>query len=149
MRGRETGVTLIELVISIVIVAVAVGAVVGLLASTTGHSADAMVLRQAVSLAEAYIEEVSLKPFADPDGADGEAGRVDFDDVDDYAGLVDAGARDQFGNAIPALAGYTVSVSVAPSAALPGVPNTAAKRIDVRVQFTPAVDISLSAYKTL
>jgi MSHA pilin protein MshD len=149
MRGRETGATLIELVVSIVIVAIAVGAVLGLLSTTVGRSADAMVLRQAVSLAEAYIEEVSLKPFVDPDGVDGEAARVDFDDVDDYTGLVDVGARDQFGNAIPALTGYTVTVSVAPSAALPGVPNTAALRVDVRVQFAPAVDISLSAYRTL
>ena len=69
MRGaRETGATMIELVISIVVIAIAVGAVLGLLSSSTAHSADAMVLSQAVSLSQAYIEEISLKPFADPDG---------------------------------------------------------------------------------
>jgi MSHA pilin protein MshD len=152
MRGaRETGATLIELVISIVIVAIAVSAVLGLLSSNTAHSADAMVLSQAVSIAEAYIEEVSLKSFADPDGVDGplnEPNRVDFDDIDDYDGLVDAGARDQFGNPIPALSFYTVSVAVVPSNALTGVPSTDAARIDVRVQFAPSIDMSLSGYKT-
>ena len=100
MRGaRESGATLIELVISIVVISIAVSAVLGLLSSSAAHSADSMVLSQAVSIAEAYLEEVSLKPFADPDSVDGEANRVDFDDVDDYDGLVDVGARDQFGNA--------------------------------------------------
>jgi MSHA pilin protein MshD len=146
---RQRGVTLIELVISIVIIAVAASAILGLLARTTASSADAMVLAQAVSVAEAYVEEISLKPFADPDGTDGEAARVAFDDVDDYNGLVDVGARDQFGAAIPALARYTVTVTVSPSSALPGVASTAAELVSVRVTFTPGVDFTLSTYKTL
>ena len=149
MRGaRESGATLIELVISIVVISIAVSAVLGLLSSTASHSADSMVLSQAVSIAEAYLEEVSLKPLADPDGADGESSRIDFDDVDDYDGLVDVGARDQFGNAIAALASYTVSVSVVPSSALTGVPSADAARVDVRVRFSPSVDMSLSGYRT-
>jgi MSHA pilin protein MshD len=149
MRGaRETGATMIELVISIVVIAIAVSSVLGLLSSSTAHSADAMVLSQAVSLSQAYIEEISLKPFADPDGAGGETNRVDFDDIYDYHGLIDVGARDQFGNPIPALTRYTVSVTVVPSTALTGVPNTDAARIDVRVQFAPSIDMFLSGYKT-
>jgi MSHA pilin protein MshD len=149
MRGaRETGATLIELVISIVVIAIAVGAVLGLLSSSAAHSADSMVLSQAVSIAEAYIEEVSLKPFDDPDAADGEANRADFDDVNDYDGLVDVGARDQFGNPIGSLSSYTVSVAVVPSNALAGVPSLAAVRIDVRVRFGLLVDMHLSGYKT-
>src|SRR5882672_1816611 len=127
LRRGERGVTLIELVVSIVVIAIAAGAVLGVLARTVGSSGDALVMRQAVSIAEAYLEEITLKPFADPDGMDGEANRVDFDDVDDYNGLLNAGARDQFGNAIPALTGYTVSVTVVASGALAGVPAAAAK----------------------
>ena len=149
LTPKQRGVTLIELVISIVIVAVAVSAILGLLARTAGSSADAMVLAQAVSVAEAYLEEISLKPFADPDGVDGEAARNAYDDVDDYNGLVDVGARDQLGTALPALAGYTVAVTVTPSAALTGVPSTDAARVDVRVTFAaPRVDFMLSGYKT-
>jgi MSHA pilin protein MshD len=144
---HQRGMTLIEVVISIVIVAIAVGAVLGVLSQNARHSADALVLSQAVSIAEAYIEEITLKPFVDPD-ADGEAVRADFDDVDDYDGLVDAGAADQFGNPIPALAAYTVSVDVSPSAALPSIGAADAVRVDVRVQYAPYVDFALSAYKT-
>jgi MSHA pilin protein MshD len=146
--SRERGVTLVELVISIVVVSISVSAVLGVLSSNVEHSADAMVISQAVSIAEAYVEEITLKPLDDPDGLDGEASRGDFDDVDDYDGLVDAGAADQFGNPIAALAGYTVAVNVTPSGALPGVPAADALRIDVRVTQLPYVDFSLSAYRT-
>jgi MSHA pilin protein MshD len=144
----ERGMTLIELVIAIVVVAIAVSAILGVLSRNVEHSADAMIMSQAVSIAEAYMEEVSLKAFADPDGIDGEALRADFDDADDYAGLVDNGAYDQFGNAIAGLAGYTVSVAVGPSTALPGIGGADALRIDVRVAYAPYIDYVLSAYKT-
>jgi MSHA pilin protein MshD len=140
--------TLIEVVISIVIIATAVSAVLGVLSRNVGHSADALIVSQAVAIAESYIEEISLKPFADPDGSDGEVMRAAYDDVDDYDGLVDIGAVDQFGNAITGLDGYTVSVGVVQSAALPNVASTDALRVDVRVQFAPYVDYVLSAYKT-
>jgi MSHA pilin protein MshD len=145
---EQRGATLIELVISIVVVSIAVSAVLGLLSATAGHSADAMITAQAVSIGEAYLEEISLKSFADPDGTDGEGARASFDDVDDYDGLLDSGARDQFGNAIAPLAGYTVSVDVSQSAALGGVPAADALRIDVRVTFAPIVDLTLSGYRT-
>jgi MSHA pilin protein MshD len=150
MRGRgERGATLIELVISIVVIAIAASAVLGVLSATLGRSADAMVLSQAVSIAEAYLEEISLRAFDDPDGVDGEATRPAFDDVDDYDGLVDNGARNQFGAALAPLAQYTVAVTVTPSAALPGVPVAAAQRIDVRVTYPGNGVVALTGYKTL
>jgi MSHA pilin protein MshD len=145
---QQAGVSLVELLLSIVIVATAASAVLAVLSSTTGASADPMVRRQAASIAEAYLEEILLKPFADPDGADGEAVRVDFDDVDDYDGLVDAGARDQFGNAIPALDDYTVSVVVSASTALPGVPVADTLRIDVNVAWETSISFTASGYRT-
>jgi MSHA pilin protein MshD len=147
-RQAQRGVTLIELVVSIVVISIAASAVLGVLARSVAHSADAMVMAQAVSIAEAYLEEISLKSFADPDGVDGETNRIDFDDVDDYSGLVDSGAHDQFGNAIAALAGYTVSVTVTSSAALASVPAADALRIDVRVAYPPLVNLTLSGYRT-
>jgi MSHA pilin protein MshD len=148
MTMRERGATLIELVVSIVIIAIAAGAVLGVLSRSVARSADAMVIAQAVSIAEAYLEEISLKAYADPDGTDGEAARPDFDDVDDYHGLSDAGARDQFGAALAPLAAYTVNVSVAASTALTGVPGADAERIDVRVTHPGGVVVRLSGYKT-
>ncbi len=143
----ERGVTLIELVISIVVIAIAAGAVLGVLSRSVGRSADAMVLSQAVAIAEAYLEEITLKPFADPDGVDDEANRTAFDDVDDYNGLVDVGARDQFGTALGALSRYTVTVMVTPSTALTSVPGADAERIDVRVTYPPNVTVALTGYR--
>ena len=147
-RKQQSAMTLIEVVMSIVIVAIAVSSVLGVLSSNVQHSADALVVSQAVSIAEAYIEEVSLKAFSDPDGLDGETLRVDFDDADDYNGLIDGGAVDQFGNASAGLDGYTIGVTVQGSAALPNIAATDALRIDVRVTFDPHVDYTLTAYKT-
>ncbi len=149
MRSRgERGATLIELVISIVVIAIAASAVLGVLSASVGRSADAMVLSQAVAIAEAYLEEISRKPFLDPDGVDGEAARPAFDDVDDYHGLVDNGARDQFGSALAPLSQYTVTVTVTPSTALAGVPQVDAERIDVRVTYPGNGAVALTGYKT-
>jgi MSHA pilin protein MshD len=146
--GKQSGVTLIELCISIVVIAIAAGAVLGVLSRSVGRSADAMIMSQAVSVAEAYLEEITSKPFVDPDGVDGETLRTDFDDVDDYNGLVDVGARDEFGVPIASLSRYTVAVTVVPSVALTGVPGADAERVDVRVTYAPSVTVTLSAYKT-
>jgi MSHA pilin protein MshD len=145
---NQLGMTLIEVVIAIVVVATAVSAVLGVLSSSVARSADAMVIGQAIAIAESYVEEITLKPFVDPDAIDGEAARIDFDDVDDYDGLADSGARDQFGNPIAGLGGYTINVAVVPSAALPSVAAADALRVDVRVRFPPYVDYVLSSYKT-
>ena len=107
-----------------------------------------MLLQQATWIADAYLEEILLKPFSDPDGVDGEVVRVDLDDVDDYNGLVDAGARDQFDNAIAALSDYTVSVSVTSSAALSPIPTADALRVDVNVTWESAINFTVSGYRT-
>jgi MSHA pilin protein MshD len=146
--AAQSGVTLIELVMSIVVISIAASAVLGLLSQSAGTSANAMIAAQAVSIAEAYIEEIALNTFDDPDGVDTETLRGAFDDIDDYDGLADVGAHDQFGNAIPGLDAYVVSVSVQTSPALPGVAAGDALRIDVRVSRAPFVDFTLSTYRT-
>ncbi|MGB5246543.1 MAG: type II secretion system protein [Woeseia sp.] len=146
-RKSELGATLIELLVSIVIVGVAAGIILSLVATTTGASADPMLRHQASAIAEAYLEEILLKSFDDPDGVDGEGSRAAFDDLDDYDGLVDVGARDQFGNAIPALADYTVSVSVLSSTGLAPVAAGDTLRVDVNVSRGSSINLLLSGYR--
>jgi len=145
---RQSGVTLIELLVSIVIVSIAASGVLGVLSMTTAASADPMIRHQAAAIADAYLEEILLKPFTDPDGADGEASRADYDDLDDYDGLADAGARDQFGAPISGLGDYTVTVAVSPSAALSAVPAADALRVDVVVTHGVEISFALSGYRT-
>jgi MSHA pilin protein MshD len=144
---RQSGATLIELVIAIVIIAIAAGAVLMALSTSLTHSADPMIRHQAVAIAEAYLEEISLKSFADPDGVDGEASRDLYDDVDDYNGLVDNGARNQFDAAIADLSGYTVSVNVSASSALPSIASTDLFLISVTVSHASNVNINVSGYR--
>jgi hypothetical protein len=68
--------------------------------------------------------------------------------VDEYNGLVDVGAHDQFGNPIAALAAYTVSVATSQSSALPGVPAASGRRIDITVSYSPNGSVTLSGYRT-
>ncbi len=146
--NRQSGLSLVELLVSIVIVGIAAGTVLGVFSTTTGSSADPMIRHQAAAIAEAYLEEVLLRPFDDPDGVDGELARADFDDIDDYDGLSDAGARDQFGAPLAALSDYSVSVSVSNSTALTGVPNADTYRIDVIVTRGVIINYQLSGYRT-
>lgn len=145
-RSRARGLSLIELIVAIAIVAAAVTAVLAAFAAVSRRSADALARQQAVAIAESYLEEIRLKSFADPDGVEGETARSGWDDVDDYNGLVDVGARDQNGAAIAALAAYTVTVAVVASSALTGIPSASARRIDVTVS-GPAT-VKISGYRT-
>ncbi len=144
---RQAGTTLIELVIAIVIVSIAVSAILMVFSMNVGHSADPMIRHQAVAIAEAYLEEISLKSFADPDGVDGEANRTLYDDVDDYDGLVDAGARDQFDNALAGLDDYTVTVAVQSSGMLPGITSSDLFLISVTITHSANINFTVSAYR--
>ncbi len=145
---RQRGVTLIELVVAITVVAIAVGGVLGAISSISSRSADAMIQQQAIAIAQAYLDEILQRWVVDPNGTPANTGRSSWDTVDQYNGLADSGAHDQYGNAIAALSGYSVSVAVTASSALGGVPSTAARRIDVTVSHAPNVTVVLSGYRT-
>jgi len=141
------GLTLIELVVAITIVAIAATAVLGALSTITSRGANTMVRQQAVAIAEAYLEEVLLQPVAAPVGVPTPTLRANFNDVDEYNGLLDVGACDQFGNPLPGLSGYTVSVAVVQTSALSGIAPANARRIDVSVTDPTGVLVTLSGYR--
>jgi MSHA pilin protein MshD len=141
---KQRGVTLVELVVSIVVVAIAISAVLGTLTFASTSSADAMVRQQAVSIASAYLEEILLRSYADPDGVDGESARAAFDDVDDYDGLSNTGAEDQLGTAIDGLDQYRVEVEVVQET----IGGVDALRVDVSVDPPSGPTVVLSGYRT-
>jgi MSHA pilin protein MshD len=71
---HESGVTLIELVMFIVVVGVAAAGIVGVIGYATRASVDPMTQKQALTLAEAVLEEVQLMPFTYCDPDDPQAG---------------------------------------------------------------------------
>jgi MSHA pilin protein MshD len=148
MRSSNRGVTLIELVVAITVVAIAVTAILGAIGAIALRSADAMVQQQAIAIAQAYLDEITQRWVVDPNGAQPNTGRASWDLVDEYNGLADTGAHDQFGNAIGGLSGYNVSVSTTSTSGLGGVPSAAARRIDVTVTYSPNGSVTLSGYRT-
>jgi len=68
---KSKGLSLVELVVFIVIVSAAVAGIIGVIDVTTRSSADPMIHKQALAIAEAVMEEVRLMPFThcDPDDA--------------------------------------------------------------------------------
>ncbi|BCB25399.1 hypothetical protein SKTS_02850 [Sulfurimicrobium lacus] len=62
-RAFQVGISLIELVIFIVIVSVGVAGILSVMNVTVLHSADPIIQKQAVSIAESLLEEIELQPI--------------------------------------------------------------------------------------
>jgi MSHA pilin protein MshD len=149
MRGRSfkglmRGVTLIELVVAITVLAIALTSIIGFLSSIAARSADTLVREQAVAIASSYLNEVLAKSFV----STGAAPRVNFTGVTDYNGLLDNGAHEQTGAAMANLTAFTVAVAVVPGV-LGAVPANEVVRVDVTVNHPSGVVVLLSGYRTL
>ncbi|MDD2800858.1 MAG: prepilin-type N-terminal cleavage/methylation domain-containing protein [Methylococcales bacterium] len=138
---RQRGVTLIELVLSMVIISIALVGILSVINLTVRHSADPVIEHQALAIAESYLEEISLQAYSGSASID----RANFDDVSDYNGLNDNGVHDQQGNAVSGLSQYTVSVVVSAATALTGSVN--AKQITVSVSGPGVPSLTLVGYK--
>lgn len=146
---RQAGMTLVELVITIVIVGIAAAALYSAMAAIGGRSADPLLRQQSLVIAEAYLEEILLQPFLDPSDAvcpAAPANRVNFDNVCDYNGLNDNGARDSRGQAIAALANYRVQV-MATQQAWAGLAASDALLVQVTVTDPAGQVLRLDGYR--
>jgi MSHA pilin protein MshD len=166
---RQDGLTLIELVMFIVIVSVGIAGILAVLNLTVHRSADPIAPKQALSIAEALMEEVELAPFTycDPDDANAatatsaggcttqpevlgpEAGDArPFDNVSDYNGFTMAGISDlSTGTPVAGLEAYSAAVTVAPTA-LGSVPAGDAVLIQVTVTGPGNTQVVLEGYRT-
>ena len=143
----QTGFALVEAVIAITIVAIAAVTIMAQISQANVQSGRSLVQTEALFFANAYLNEIAARPFDDPDGVDGEGARLFYDDVDDYNGLINVGARDGNGNLIPGGNRYTVRVSVANSNALPGVPAADALLVTVTVTDPVGASMLVSAVR--
>lgn len=174
---RCRGVSLVELIVFIVIVSTGVAGVLGALNVTTRGSSDPLVLKQALAIAEAVMEEVQLMPFTycDPDdtqaatalsatvgatgcnatveaiGPDGGETRLStttpFDNVNDYNTFSMTGITDVTGSPIGGLSAYSVSVSVT-AQALDVIPASESLLISVTVTGPANTTVTLHGYRT-
>jgi len=145
LRSGQNGLSLIELIMFIVIVSVGVLGILSVLNVTARNSADPMIRKQVLAVAEAMLEEVLTKDFSNPPGGftpatpgnPTQAERPSFDDIDDY-NMTGAwnwtGVRSLLdtSTSIMGLASYTVTVTVA-GAALNGIAAANSKAVTVTV----------------
>jgi MSHA pilin protein MshD len=68
-RFAQAGISLIELIMFIVIISVGLAGILSVMTVTTRASADPMLRKQAIAIAESLLEEIELQPFTfcDPD----------------------------------------------------------------------------------
>ncbi|MDO9372203.1 MAG: prepilin-type N-terminal cleavage/methylation domain-containing protein [Gammaproteobacteria bacterium] len=176
--ANARGVTFIELIVSIVIVAIAVSGILLVMSMTSSHSADPMLRQQALLIAESYMEEILAQKFLNPTACPPRevAGRSAYNNVCDYANLDSTsgsvatngcntptgGVCDRQGNTIAGLERYNVFAAVVSSGVTLGptanlVANTVGPPVRIRVlRITVRVthddfsdiDIPLTAYRT-
>ncbi len=171
---NERGLSLIELLVFIVVVGIAVTGVLSVYSLNARSSADPMVRKQALAIAESLLEEVLAKPYTycDPDDANVETAQnsgqcattpevmgpeagetrysnlTPFDNVNDYNGFSMAGIVDLNGNAVAGLGGYTATVQVQPAGAFNGIPAGETLLVIVTVTAAGNQGVSLSGYRT-
>lgn len=176
-RRRVRGLTLIELLLFVVVVGIALSAMLKVFVTATLSSADPMIRRQQLAIAESVLREVTLMPFTwcDPtdanvetatsatvsptgcatlvEGSGPEAGQTRygptnfFNNVNDYAGFSMNGIRDVTNAAVAGLGGYSASVTVT-AAALDSVVSGEALKITVSVTAPDNSTISLQGWRT-
>ena len=125
------GFTLIEMVIAIVVIGIGLAGVLMVFNVTVKSSADPLIHKQMLAIAEEMMEEISLKPYAAGTGTIVGCNRSAADDISDYNGYSQA-ICDIDGTAVAGLSGYTVAVTV--SLAVPWQTlTTGVKKITVTV----------------
>lgn len=143
--SRQRGMTLMELVLAIAVIGVGLAGLLVAFNQAVFRSADPLVRKQMLAIAEEMMEEVRLKPFAPvASAAPAACARNTYNDIDDYNGYAVAAVCDIDGNAIPSLAAYGVTVTVT-AANLPN--GVAAKRIVVTVGHGGDT-LTLTGYRT-
>jgi len=152
--GRSRGTSLIELIIFIVIVSVALAGVLSVLNITVLHSADPIEPKQSLAIAEAMMEEVLNKNFANPTGGyaascPATCDRTQMDDVSDYNGYDVTGVKGLTDTTvIPGLENYEVSVKVEnPAAAIGVVAAGNILQVTVTVKAPSSREYPLTGYR--
>ena len=153
-KRPQRGFTLVELIIFIVVVSAGLAGILAVMNTTVKSSADPMVRKQALAIAESLLEEIFLKEFKDPGGGTNGVStctlatgtnRTLWDDVCDYNGYTSSGITDVLGSSISALSSYKVLPAVAvTTVTLSGV---TLKKVVVQVTDTQNNVMTLTGYR--
>ncbi len=151
MKAQQKGMTLIELVLSIVIISIALLGTLLCINTAVFSSSDPILTEQAIAIADAYMQEILSKSFPANPLSSCATGltRLQFVDICSYNALNQA-PTDRTGTLVPGLGAYTVAVTVNNTTATLGSLSggDVVARVDVRVSHVAMNPITLSAYVT-
>ncbi|KZZ20537.1 hypothetical protein A3752_11485 [Oleiphilus sp. HI0081] len=169
--SRQQGVTLVELVISIVILSIAMVAVLNSFSFTMKHSADPLWRNKTLKLTQLYFDEILSKNYdhatpvggvpmvASPGCTAADLGpdspgdvletRSVYNDVDDYDGLTDAPPVSLTAGLDSSYDSYSVSISVACDTAnlVSASATNHAKKITISITPPGQSTMTFAAYK--
>lgn len=164
---ENNGFTLVELIITIVLSGIAMVMFASIYVSTQVKSVSPVLQVKAAELAQAYLEEISLKRFDENSpignqfrcdqvsqpictntfGAEAGETRARYDDVDDYHGLNQTPPRDALDNVRNGFAGFSVNVSVNYAGADQGFSARNLKRAEITITSPEDDQFTFSLYK--
>lgn len=156
----QRGMTLVEMVISIVLMSIAITAVLSAFSSSMGRSSDSLWKNKSLKLAQLYLDEILSKKYDSntplggiPAPASvncnvpaGGGNRALFDDVDDFNGIDDNPPRLVSG-VLANYTGYRVQVTVSCAGTEVGVAANNAKRITVTITPPNQSPMPFSVYR--
>ena len=137
---REKGFTLIEVIIFIVVVGAGLAGILQVVNTTVARSADPVVVKQALTLADSILAEVMQKDYSGTGGST----RDTFVSIGDYNGATKA----TFSDWPAALSAYDVAVVVSPEALYGGTTKVNARLVSVTVSRGADVSVTLSGYRS-
>jgi MSHA pilin protein MshD len=111
-QPAQNGFTLIEVIFFIVVVGVGLMGVLSAFTTMTKSSADPVMRKQAIAVAESLLEEILLTNYSNPTGGNTGTVRANFDDVAQYHNYTSTGIVDKNGAAIAGLERYQSAVQV-------------------------------------
>lgn len=142
----ESGFSLVELIMFIVIVSVGLAGLMMAMDVSTKSSADPVIRKQALTIAESLLEEIELQKFSPTDVT---VGRENYNDIFDYNGLTGAVYHANSSVLVAGLESYSVNVAVVSgvAATLPVTPAASAALITVTVNGPGGQSIEMTGYK--
>lgn len=156
LRRNQAGFSLVETIVFIVIVSIALAGVLSVMNLTMQTSADPLIRKQSIVVAESLLEEIAQHNFSNPSGGfsgvASQANRVMFDDIGDYNGFSTIGIFPiDSATPIAELAGYNANVTVLDATLGPAggpIPAGSAKLISVTIIGLDGVPVVLSGYRS-
>jgi len=164
---KNNGFTLVELIITVVLTGVVITMFSSLYVSIQIKSVSPVFQIKAAELAQAYLEEISLKRFDENSpignqlrcdqasqpicsnvlGAEAGESRANFDDVDDYNNLTESPPKDALGNTRSGFSNYSSNISVSYAGTDQGFSMRNIKKIQVTVISPENDQFIFSVYK--